>query len=108
LLDIETAPSLGWVWRKYQQDVIEFQQNWYMLSFAYKWLGETTVSVRALPDYKGYRPGLEDDKPLIKDLWALLEEADIVVGHNVDYFDIRKANARSPSIGSLLQLPTEL
>lgn len=94
LLDIETAPALGWVWRKWQTDVIEFQQNWYLLSFAWKWLGESEVHVKALPDYKGYKAPTEDDSKLVKDLWNLLDTADIVIGHNVDFFDIRKANAR--------------
>ena len=95
LLDIETAPALGWVWRKWQTDVIEFSSNWYMLSFAYKWYGEDKdVSVKALVDYKGYKASSEDDRGLIVDLWSLLEEADIVIGHNIDFFDIRKANAR--------------
>jgi predicted RNA-binding Zn-ribbon protein involved in translation (DUF1610 family) len=93
LLDIETAPSLGYVWGKYDQNVIEFQQDWFVLSFAYKWLGDATVNVKALNDYKGYRPGGSDAR-LIADLHSCLDAADIVVAHNGDRFDIKKSNAR--------------
>ena len=94
LLDIETAPSLGWIWGKYEQNVIDFKTNWYLLSFAYKFLGESKVHVRALPDYPTYKKDRESDAGLIKDLWAILDGADIVIGHNLDAFDIRRTNAR--------------
>ncbi len=52
VFDIETSPSLGYVWGKYKQYVIEFEQEWNMLCFAYKWLGEKKIHSKALPDYK--------------------------------------------------------
>ncbi len=65
-----------------------------MLTFAYKWYGESTTKVKGLPDYENYKADTEDDSALIKDLWALFDEADIVIGHNGDRFDIRKTNAK--------------
>lgn len=94
LLDIETAPSLGYVWGKYDQDVIEFERDWFILSFAAKWLDSKDILVKSLPDYKGYRKNPMDDSHLMVDLWKLLDEADIVVAHNGDSFDIKKINAR--------------
>ncbi len=94
LLDIETAPSVGYVWGKYDQNVIEMERDWFVLSFAYKWLDSLGVTVRGLPDYEGYKPGASDDKKLMSDLWELLNAADIVVAHNGDSFDIKKSNAR--------------
>lgn len=94
LFDIETAPSLGWVWGKYQQDVIAFDQNWYMLCWSAKWLDSSKIITKALPDYKGYKKNPEDDKALCIDLWNLIDEADIIIGHNCDEFDLKKANAR--------------
>jgi hypothetical protein len=94
LFDIETAPNLSYVWGQYEQNVLGHQQESYLLSFAYKWLGDKTTSVRSLPDYKKYKAGSGDDKELVKDLWNLLDQADIVIGHNVDAFDILKANTR--------------
>lgn len=94
LFDIETAPNLGYVWGKWEQDVIEFKNNWYILSFSAKWLGESKVTTKGLCDYKGYKKGSEDDSLLVKDLWNLFDKADIIVAHNGDQFDIKKVNTR--------------
>jgi uncharacterized protein YprB with RNaseH-like and TPR domain len=94
LIDIETAPSLGWVWSKWETNVIDFVHNGFMLSFAYKWLNEGKVEVKGLCDYKGYNKNPQCDKALVKDLWTLLDQADIVIAHNGDRFDIPKINAR--------------
>ena len=93
LYDLETSPSLGYVWGKYEQDVIEFEQDWYILSFAYRWLDGTTKVV-ALPDFASYKRNPENDKELVKKLWELFNEADITVAHNNLGFDSKKANAR--------------
>lgn len=94
LFDIETAPNLSYVWGQYEQNVLGHQQESYLLSFAYKWLGDKTVTCRSLPDYKKYKPGDTDDKGLVKDLWNLLDQADIIIAHNGDAFDLLKANTR--------------
>src|ERR1035437_2983089 len=92
--DIETAPSLGYFWGKiWETNIIEVQAPWYMLSFAYKWLGEKKVHVHALPDYRTFKKDKEDDKELVEDLHDLFDQADILIAHNGDSFEIRKANA---------------
>ncbi len=95
LFDEETAPSLGHFFDLWKEgNIVWTVKDWYMLSVAYKWLGETKVHCIALPDFKPYKPGSEDDKQLILKLWQLFDEADILVAHNGDHFDIKKANAR--------------
>lgn len=94
LFDIETAPNLGYTWGKWEQNVIEFTRSWYLLSFAVKTLGDKRVKTYALPDYPGFKRDKENDKALTKELWKMMNEADIVVAHNGDNFDIKKANAR--------------
>ena len=93
-LDIETAPSLGWVWGKWQQNVIDFKSDWYILSFAYKWAHENEVKVMGLNDFGSYKRDQENDKQLLKALWKLINEADIVIAHNGDGFDLPKINTR--------------
>lgn len=78
----------------YEQNLIDLQKSWYILCFAYKWLGERKIHTRALPDYKRYKKDREDDSALVKDLWHLYDEADVVIAHNGDKFDLRKSNAR--------------
>ena len=94
LFDLETAPNLGYVWAKWEQDVIDFEKGWYVLSFAYKWLGEKTIITHALPDYKTWKRDKEDDYELVQELWRLFDEANIIVAHNGDAFDIKKSNQR--------------
>ena len=94
LYDIETSPNLAWVWGKYEQNVIEYDREWHMLCFAYKWLGDRTTHVLSLPDFKTYKRDPEDDKELVAALYALFDEADVVIAHNGDSFDQKKAHAR--------------
>lgn len=93
-LDVETAPSLGYVWGKWQQDVIKFNEHWFMLSFAYKFQEDKKTTVLGLPDYKLYKKNKINDLELLKDLWQVMDKADIIIAHNGDRFDIRKSNAR--------------
>lgn len=92
--DLETAPILGTVWRKWKDNLIWVEQDSYILCFAYKWDGERKTQVVSLPDFPGYEDDREDDRELVKELWRLLDEADIVVAHNGNRFDERVANAR--------------
>lgn len=95
LWDIETSPSLGYVWQKYQTDVISFKADWHLLSIAWRWLGEKTVHCSALPDYpKSYAKDPENDFQLACLAYRLFDEADIVVAHNGVAFDTKKAQAR--------------
>jgi hypothetical protein len=93
-IDLETAPSLGYVWGKWEQNVIEFEKDWYVLSAAYKRADEKKVHVLGLNDFPEYAVDKENDKPLMQALWSVLDQADIVIGHNLDNFDVKKANAR--------------
>jgi hypothetical protein len=95
-LDIETAPNLGWVWGKWQQNVLDMKSDWYILSYAAKWLhikGSKVVS-RGLDDMMGYEKGSEDDTRLVQELWRLVNDADIIVAHNGDGFDLPKIMTR--------------
>jgi RNase_H superfamily len=93
LLDIETAPSRGFVWGKWEQNVIAFDKHWFLLSFAYQWLGEKKIHVLSLPDYHGYKPGEDCSKPMLQEIRSLLCEADAVVAHNGRAFDTKAINA---------------
>ena len=93
--DIETAPSLGYFWGKlYETDIIAVEEPWYMLSYAWKWQGEKAIHCKALCDYPEYDANLDNDFFLVRDLRNLFDEADVLIAHNGDRFDVRKANAR--------------
>lgn len=94
LFDLETAPNVGYTWAKYETNVIEFIKESYMLCFAAKWLDDKKVHIHALPDYKSYTKDKTDDKELVQQLWKYIDEADVVVAHHGDQFDIKVMNAR--------------
>lgn len=99
LFDIETAPNLSYTWGKYEQNVIEFERDWYMLCFAAKWLGSKKMITSSLPDFKLYKKDKEDDKEVVKALWKLFDEAEVIIAHNGNRFDIKKANAKFLALG---------
>ncbi len=92
--DIETAPILGYTWQLYDTNVIEVVDDPFMMSFAVQWAGQKKIHVKALPDYPGYKKNKKNDKKLVTDLWNVMNEAEVIVAHNGDQYDIRWANAR--------------
>ncbi len=95
LFDIETSLSKGYFFDLYKEgNIVEIEASWYMLSFAWKWLDEKQVHVLTLPDMPGYSKNKKCDKKLVAKLHELLDETDVVIAHNGDRFDLRKANAR--------------
>ena len=93
-LDIETAPNLGYTWAKWEQNVIGFQRERYMLCFSYKWAHEKKVHVVSQIDYANdFAKDPFDDTALLMALWPLLNEADVIIGHNVVKFDLKMINA---------------
>lgn len=95
LLDIETAPSLGYYFDLWKEgNIVGTVRNWYILSIAWQWYGETTVHCAGLIDYSAYKKDKEDDLSLAITIHDLLDQADIVIAHNGDRFDIKKINAR--------------
>lgn len=85
--DIETSPNLGYTWGRWDQDVIQFEEEWQILCFAYKWLGDAAVlSVT--------KEGQASDAEVARRLRDLFDEADVTVTHNGKAFDKKKANTR--------------
>lgn len=92
--DIETAPNLAYVWGQYDQNVVQQYREWYIMCFSYKWEGQKAAKVIALPDFDLYGEDPENDREVVQALWDLFDEADVVIAHNGDKFDMKKANAR--------------
>ncbi len=94
LWDIETAPILGYLWGAYEQNMLWKKYDWYLLTIAWKWLGDKKVQAVALNEFEMYDSDPQDDYPLVSLAWDLFNEADIVVAHNGVSFDTKKAKAR--------------
>jgi hypothetical protein len=91
--DIESAPNIGYSWGKWEQNIIDFTQESYMLCYSYAW-NDGKVKVVSLNDFDGYKPHSTDDKALTQSLWELFNEADIIIAHNGKQFDIKYSNGR--------------
>lgn len=92
LLDIETAPILAYIWKLFDENIglNQIHTDWFILAFCAKWAGERQLIYR---DQRGKR-NKEDDLGLLRHVWRLLDEADIVVTQNGKKFDEKKLNAR--------------
>ena len=93
LLDLETFPNVAYVWGAYEQNAIEIRDDWYVLSYAAKWFGARPIICRGLDD-SGDQRHLSGDRRLMKEIHALMNEADIIVAHNGVDFDVKVANTR--------------
>ena len=93
ILDIETAPISAYVWGIWQQNVgtHQIQSDWYCLTWAAKWLFEDKVYSGKLKPKEAVN---QDDKRIIQGIWALVNEADIIIAHNGAKFDMPKLNSR--------------
>jgi hypothetical protein len=94
IYDIETAPAAAWVWSAYKTNILGMKQDWYLLSFAYKWLGQKGTHFVSLPQDPSFTSGSTDDLWVAARLASLFDAADVVIAHNGDNFDQKKANAR--------------
>ena len=93
ILDIETAPIRAYVWGIWQQNVglPQIQSDWFCLTWAAKWLFEDKVYSGKLKPKEVLE---QNDKRIIVGIWKLINEADIVIAHNGEKFDIPKLNTR--------------
>lgn len=99
LIDIETSPFRAWVWGLYKQRISHNSifktngkmENWFVISWAAKWLYDENVMSDIVTPKEAKK---RDDNRIMGSIWKLLDEADIVIAHNGDRFDIRKLNAR--------------
>lgn len=95
-VDIETKPLKAWVWGTFDQNIpLEMLiEDWSVLSWSAKWAGAPESEVIYMDNRKKKGSALTNDKELLKPLWKLMDEADIIIGQNSDRFDLPKLNAR--------------
>lgn len=87
LYDIETSPIIGYVWKTWQTDVSKIKKDWEVLTVSYKWLGQNRVYGKTRLDFK-------NEEAMVKHVWSLFEEADLLIAHNGNSFDQKKMNAK--------------
>lgn len=93
IYDTETAPMRAFVWRRWKENISLDQtiSEWFMLAWSAKWLYSGEVMGDRLTGQEALQ---EDDSRIMKSLWELIDEADIVIAHNAKKADIPWMNTR--------------
>lgn len=109
VLDIETAPLKSYVWGIWNVNLGHslgmLESDWFMLTWSAKWFMEDKVYSDRLTVDEVYE---EDDRRICKNLWSLLEEADVVVAHNGLKFDMKRINTRFLKNGITPPMPYQV
>lgn len=93
VFDIETLPGIKRFWKLGDEDwtIESIIHDWIVLSYSYKWLFEPESSSSVLTPKEALA---RDDSRLVKDIWDLFNQADIIIAHNGDRFDLPRMNVR--------------
>lgn len=94
LFDIETAPMEVYVWGLKYNNYISpdnIIKDYSVLSWSAKWLFEPDVYGEVVTGEQAIN---RDDASILKTMWELLDEADVVITQNGKKFDIPKLNSR--------------
>jgi DNA polymerase elongation subunit (family B) len=94
LWDIETSLIIATTFSLFPEKLPHdgILQDWFILSGAWKVLGEKTVHSVSVADFK--RKSVDDDFGVVAVLHAMLLDVDILIHHNGDKFDLKKLNSR--------------
>lgn len=99
-IEVSTVPvhtwGCGWKVKVGPQQIIQDQ---FMLGFSWKWLDEKkthNMFMHSLPDEEFMS---HDHTAIIKKMWEVLDEADIVITYNGDSFDLAKFNGYCLALG---------
>lgn len=94
ILDIETFPMELYAWRLGEQylGTDNIKRDWSIAAWSVKRLGEPANSLIYRDTRKEKDP--RNDRTILKDLWDVLNEADIVISQNGQAFDEPKIKAR--------------
>lgn len=95
--DIETSPLFGWFWRTGQQYLNHKQilTDKKIICISYKWQFEDKVHTLVWDKN-------QNDKAIIKKFIKILGEADEIVAHNGDRYDIKEIRTRAIQEGVLM------
>lgn len=95
--DIETAHTIAAIFSLFQKSTppIDILQEWYIICGAWKWLGDNKIeAVSVLDDPERFKQNPNDDYYVVQKLYDIISQADAIVHHYGDNFDIKKLNTR--------------
>jgi len=96
VFDIESSHNLGFFFDVWESNIPK--ENivipWYIFCISYSWLDSNKVECINIKDFTRFKKDKHSDIEVLKEFSKIVEQADILVGHNIDRFDIKKINAR--------------
>ena len=93
-LDVETSPDIAVTFKRFKANLSQdniLQDGGSIISISWRWLGDDKAQGLAMSPEEAL---LNNDSRLCSVLWSLIEEADVIIGHNVDNFDLPIIKAR--------------
>lgn len=93
LFDIEATPLTVKTWHTGKQRISfdQIMEEWFLLSYSGKWLFDSKVFGSVLtPDEVLHK----DDFRITKEIWRYFDQADVIIAHNGNGFDIPKSQTR--------------
>lgn len=93
IFDIETTPLKAYVWQTGKQHVSIGQifEKSFVLTWSARWLYDSKTMSDVVTPKEAIN---KDDSRVLGGIWDLLNEADFLLGHNINGFDIPKLNTR--------------
>lgn len=107
LFDIETLPMKAYTWKLFKPmlSYTNIIEDWCCLSWSAKWLFDSEMMGDVLTSSEAVK---RDDKRIMQSMWSLLDDADIIIGHNAKSFDVKKLNTRFIMNGLKPPLPYQV
>ncbi len=99
--DIETSPIIAPVWGLWKQDIYyeNIIHNWHIICVSIMETDEKgeQISFHSFKSPPGVHPLI--DQQVVEQTHQVLEEADVLIAHNGDKFDLKKFNTRAVFYG---------
>lgn len=92
-LDVESTPDVAVTFKRFKANMSQehiLQEGGWLLSIAYAFNEGEVISSSLTPS----QACANDDSQLVAELWCAIEEADMIVAHNLDRFDMPLFKAR--------------
>lgn len=98
MFDIETAPMLAYIWSSNEQwiPIDRLTHESFIIAWAAKWLDTKGMYSDVLTSQEAID---QDDSRIVESLAEMVREADVIIAHNVNGFDLPVLNARVLQLG---------
>ena len=94
LIDVETLPAAALVFTLFSKAPIQHDHllnDVTICCWSAKWLYSTEMMSDCMTSEEAVK---KDDKRIMESLWGILNDAECIIGHNCDRFDMKMINAR--------------